>query len=101
MQALIDSKDAEIEKICSDNYQDFISSVSTLFTVKAYTAKMKESIASLDESVAKIGGGLVEKNLELLPLLYAATILPALVCLAVIAGWRPRGRTRATVATPA
>ncbi|KAG2013848.1 rsec15 [Coprinopsis cinerea AmutBmut pab1-1] len=66
VQALIDSKDAEIEKICSDNYQDFISSVSTLFTVKAYTDKMKENIASLDESVAKLGGGLVEKKRALL-----------------------------------
>ncbi|KAJ2931593.1 hypothetical protein H1R20_g5533, partial [Candolleomyces eurysporus] len=66
VQALIDSKDAEIEKICSENYQDFISSVSTLFTVKSYTDKMKESIASLDDSVAKIGGGLVEKKRALL-----------------------------------
>ncbi|TFK28905.1 rsec15 [Coprinopsis marcescibilis] len=66
VQALIDSKDAEIEKICSDNYQDFISSVSTLFTVKAYTDSMKESIAALDESVAKIGGGLVDKKRSLL-----------------------------------
>ena len=66
VQALIDSKDAEIEKICSENYQDFISSVSTLFTVKSYTDKMKESIAGLDESVAKIGGGLVEKKRALL-----------------------------------
>ena len=55
----------------------------------------------LSEALSMALGGLVEKNLELLPLLYAATILPALVCLAVIAGWRPRGRTRATVAMPA
>ncbi|KAF5333160.1 hypothetical protein D9611_002539 [Ephemerocybe angulata] len=66
VQGLIDSKDAEIEKICSENYQDFISSVSTLFMVKSYTDKMKESIASLDESVARIGGGLVEKKRALL-----------------------------------
>ncbi|KAF8969464.1 exocyst complex component, sec15 subunit [Flammula alnicola] len=66
VQGLIDSKDAEIEKICSDNYQDFISSVSTLFTVKSYTDKMKENIASLDTSVAQLGGGLVEKKRALL-----------------------------------
>ncbi|KAF8914164.1 rsec15 [Gymnopilus junonius] len=63
---LIDSKDAEIEKICSDNYQDFISSVSTLFTVKSYTDKMKENISSLDASVAQLGGSLVEKKRALL-----------------------------------
>lgn len=66
VQGLIDSKDAEIEKICSDNYNDFISSVSTLFTVKSYTDKMKENITSLDTSVAQLGGGLVEKKRALL-----------------------------------
>ncbi|KDR83938.1 hypothetical protein GALMADRAFT_236441 [Galerina marginata CBS 339.88] len=66
VQGLIDSKDAEIEKICSDNYQDFISSVSTLFTVKSYTDKMKENISTLDASVAQLGGGLVEKKRALL-----------------------------------
>jgi len=66
VQALIDSKDAEIEKICSENYQDFISSVSTLFTVKSYTEKMKENISSLDASVNQLGGGLVEKKRALL-----------------------------------
>ncbi|KAF5321792.1 hypothetical protein D9619_000672 [Psilocybe cf. subviscida] len=66
VQGLIDSKDAEIEKICSDNYQDFISSVSTLFTVKSYTDTMKENITSLDTSVAQLGGSLVEKKRALL-----------------------------------
>lgn len=66
VQSLIDSKDAEIEKICSDNYNDFISSVSTLFSVKSYTNNMKENITSLDTSVAQLGGSLVEKKRALL-----------------------------------
>jgi hypothetical protein len=66
VQGLIESKDAEIEKICGDNYQDFISSVSTLFTVKSYTDKMKENISSLDTSVSQLGRGLVEKKRNLL-----------------------------------
>lgn len=66
VRALIDSKDAEIEKICGDNYQDFISSVSTLFTVKSYTDKMKENIQSLDTSVSQLGRDLVEKKRALL-----------------------------------
>src|ERR1700761_4344021 len=66
VQGLIESKDADIEKICSENYQDFISSVSTLFTVKSYTDKMKENISSLDASVAQLGRGLVEKKRGLL-----------------------------------
>ncbi|KAE9410140.1 exocyst complex component, sec15 subunit [Gymnopus androsaceus JB14] len=66
VQALVDSKDAEIEKICGENYQDFISSVSTLFNVKTYTDKMKENISSLDASVSQLGRGLVEKKRALL-----------------------------------
>ncbi|KAK0468138.1 rsec15 [Desarmillaria tabescens] len=66
VQGLIESKDQEIEKICGDNYQDFISSVSTLFTVKSYTDNMKENIATLDTSVAQLGRGLVEKKRALL-----------------------------------
>ncbi|KAK0490802.1 rsec15 [Armillaria novae-zelandiae] len=66
VQGLIESKDQEIEKICGDNYQDFISSVSTMFTVKSYTDKMKENIATLDTSVAQLGHGLVEKKRALL-----------------------------------
>ncbi|TFK71800.1 exocyst complex component, sec15 subunit [Pluteus cervinus] len=66
VQGLVEAKDAEIEKICGDNYQDFISSVSTLFTVKSYTDKMKQNITSLDASVSQLGRGLVEKKRALL-----------------------------------
>ncbi|KAJ7682603.1 rsec15 [Mycena polygramma] len=66
VQGLIESKDANIEQICGDNYQDFISSVSTLFTVKSYTDKMKENISTLDASVAQLGRNLVEKKRGLL-----------------------------------
>jgi len=75
IQGLIESKDAEIEKICVDNYQDFISSVSTLFTVKSYTDKMKETIASLDTSVTQLGRGLVDKKRNLLQTKKTATNL--------------------------
>ncbi|KAK7060468.1 Rab GTPase-binding exocyst subunit S15 [Paramarasmius palmivorus] len=66
IQDLIQSKDAEIEKICGENYQEFIASVSTLFNVKSYTGKMKENIATLDASVSQLGRGLVEKKRALL-----------------------------------
>ncbi|KAI0068510.1 exocyst complex component sec15 subunit [Artomyces pyxidatus] len=66
LQALIDSKDAEIEKICGDNYQDFISSVSTLFTVKSYTHNLRDKIGTLDSSVSQVGRGLAEKKRALL-----------------------------------
>ncbi|KAI0700779.1 rsec15 [Cytidiella melzeri] len=66
VKTLIESKDAEIETICGDNYQEFIGSVSTLFSIKSYTSNLKETINTLDQSVAQVGRGLVEKKRALL-----------------------------------
>ena len=66
LQGLIESKDAEIEQICGDNYEDFISSVSTLFDVKSYTTNLRERITTLDGNVSQVGRGLVEKKKALL-----------------------------------
>ncbi|KAG8218663.1 exocyst complex subunit Sec15-like-domain-containing protein [Butyriboletus roseoflavus] len=66
LQALIEAKDAEIEGICTENYQEFISSISTLFTIKSYTTSLRERIATLDENVGQLGKGLVEKKRTLL-----------------------------------
>ncbi|KAI0356457.1 rsec15 [Trametes cingulata] len=66
LQGLIESKDAEIESICGDNYQEFISSVSTLFSIKSYTTNLREKITTLDASVSQVGKSLVEKKKALL-----------------------------------
>ncbi|OAX44483.1 exocyst complex subunit Sec15-like protein [Rhizopogon vinicolor AM-OR11-026] len=66
LQALIATKESEIERICTDNYQEFISSASTLFTVKSYTTNLREKITTLDASVSQVGRGLVEKKRALL-----------------------------------
>jgi len=66
LQALIATKEGEIERICTENYQEFISSASTLFTVKSYTTNLKEKITTLDASVSQVGRGLVEKKRTLL-----------------------------------
>ncbi|KIY74221.1 exocyst complex subunit Sec15-like protein, partial [Cylindrobasidium torrendii FP15055 ss-10] len=66
VNGLIDAKDQEIERICSENYRDFISSVTTLFTVKDYTENMKRNISNLDASVAQLGKGVVDKKRSLL-----------------------------------
>ena len=66
LQALIESKDAEIERICGENYQDFISSVSTLSSIKAHTTVLSNKISSLDASVSQVGHGLVDKKRALL-----------------------------------
>ncbi|TDL29539.1 exocyst complex component, sec15 subunit [Rickenella mellea] len=66
VQGLIEAKEAEIETICEDNYQDFITSVSTLFTIKSYTTNLREKISTLDGNVSQVGHGLVEKKRALL-----------------------------------
>ncbi|KAH9927182.1 exocyst complex component sec15 subunit [Epithele typhae] len=66
LQALIASKDAEIESICGDNYQEFISSVSTLFSIKSYTINLRDKITTLESSVSQVGKSLVEKKKALL-----------------------------------
>ena len=66
LQGVINAKDAEIESICGDNYQDFLASVSTLFTVKSYTNNLRDKITTLDASVSQVGRGLVEKKRALL-----------------------------------
>ena len=66
LQGLIESKDAEVERICGENYRDFISSVSTLFSIKSHTTVLSNKISSLDTSVSQAGHGLVEKKRALL-----------------------------------
>ncbi|ELU45514.1 rsec15 [Rhizoctonia solani AG-1 IA] len=66
VKALIESKDADIEKICGDNYQDFAGSVSTLLTVRTYTVNLRDKINSLDQEVSQVGHGLASKKKALL-----------------------------------
>ncbi|KIJ56882.1 hypothetical protein M422DRAFT_218657 [Sphaerobolus stellatus SS14] len=66
VKGLIESKDREIEKICADNYQDFVSSVSTLLTIRSNTLNLREKITSLDASVSSVGLGLADKKKSLL-----------------------------------
>ena len=66
LQGLIESKDAEIERICGENYRDFISSVSTLFSIKSHTTVLSNKISALDSGVSQVGHDLVEKKRALL-----------------------------------
>lgn len=75
LKELVDSKNVGIEKICSDNYQDFISSVSTLFSIKSFTTNLRDKVADLDNSVSGIGRDVVDKKRSLLRLKQTATNL--------------------------
>ncbi|KAG8865136.1 hypothetical protein FRB96_000025 [Tulasnella sp. 330] len=61
-QGLVDSKEKEIETICGNNYQDFVSSVSTLLTVRSYTENLRERIQTLDTSVSAVGNSFAAKK---------------------------------------
>ncbi|KAG8961089.1 hypothetical protein FRC03_005785 [Tulasnella sp. 419] len=74
-QGLVESKEQEIERICGDNYQDFVSSVSTLLTVRSYTHNLRDRITTLDSSVSSVGKTLASKKRTLLESKKTATHL--------------------------
>ncbi|KAG9043424.1 hypothetical protein FS837_009637 [Tulasnella sp. UAMH 9824] len=63
---LVESKEKEIETICGNNYPDFVSSVSTLLTVRSYTENLRERIQTLDSSVSAVGSSFAAKKKSLL-----------------------------------
>lgn len=66
LKNLAESKEAEIQQICGDNYQDFVSSVSTMLNVRSSTNTLRDRIISLDDSVEQAGRALAEKKKGLL-----------------------------------
>ena len=75
LKGLEESKESEIQTICSDNYQDFVSSVSTLLKVRSSTDSLRTRITSLDDSVNQAGKALAEKKKALLRAKTTATNL--------------------------
>jgi len=75
LKGLEESKESEIQTICSDNYQDFVSSVSTLLKVRSSTDSLRNRITSLDDSVNQAGKALAEKKKALLRAKTTATNL--------------------------
>lgn len=66
LRQLTESKEAEIQQICGDNYQDFVTSVSTMLNVRSSTNTLRDRIISLDDSVNQAGRALAEKKKGLL-----------------------------------
>ncbi|KAG8795443.1 hypothetical protein FRC17_008135, partial [Serendipita sp. 399] len=75
LKQLAESKEAEIQQICSDNYQDFVSSVSTMLNVRSSTNNLRDRIIALDDSVNQAGKALAEKKKGLLKAKKAGTNL--------------------------
>ncbi|KAL7421699.1 Rab GTPase-binding exocyst subunit S15 [Cryptotrichosporon argae] len=66
LDKFVEDKEREIEKICEGNYEDFVSSVSTLLTVRQGTTHLRRRIGELDGQMGDVGRALGEKKRALL-----------------------------------
>lgn len=53
--ATIEEKDAEIRNSCNENYEEFISAIDNLLTVKTEITDLKTLVAQLNDNVRKTG----------------------------------------------
>ncbi|KAK4689058.1 exocyst complex component 6, partial [Tremellales sp. Uapishka_1] len=61
LDRFVEEKEKEIEKICEGNYEDFVSSVDTLLTIKQGTGHLRRRIGELDGQMGDVGRALGEK----------------------------------------
>ncbi|WVQ82288.1 hypothetical protein IAT38_004416 [Cryptococcus sp. DSM 104549] len=66
LDTFVEEKEREIEKICQGNYEDFVSSVSTLLTIRQGTGHLRRRIGELDGQMGDVGRALGEKKRALL-----------------------------------
>ncbi|WVQ72415.1 hypothetical protein IAR50_001967 [Cryptococcus sp. DSM 104548] len=66
LDAFVDEKEKEIESICAGNYEDFVSSVSNLLTIRQGTGHLRRRIGELDGQMGDVGRALGEKKRALL-----------------------------------
>ncbi|RSH87449.1 hypothetical protein EHS25_003359 [Saitozyma podzolica] len=66
LDAFVGEKEAEIERICEGNYEDFVSSVQTLLTIRQGTVHLRRRIGELDGQMGDVGRALGEKKRALL-----------------------------------
>ncbi|KAG7562727.1 hypothetical protein FFLO_01788 [Filobasidium floriforme] len=61
LDRFVEEKEKQIEEICGDNYEDFVSSVSTLLSVRQGTAHLRRRIGELDGQMGDVGRALTDK----------------------------------------
>ncbi|ORX36771.1 putative exocyst complex subunit Sec15 [Kockovaella imperatae] len=66
LDTFVEEKEKEIQQICEGNYEDFVSSVSTLLTIRQGTGQIKRRIGELDGQMGDVGRSLGEKKRALL-----------------------------------
>ncbi|BEI79982.1 hypothetical protein CcaverHIS002_0105110 [Cutaneotrichosporon cavernicola] len=62
LDRFVGEKEKEIEKICENNYEDFVSSVLALSSVRQGTGQLRKRIGELDVQMGDVGRGLGEKR---------------------------------------
>ncbi|GAA6018183.1 hypothetical protein JCM11491_005623 [Sporobolomyces phaffii] len=66
LRTFVKDQEAEIEKICSTNYQDFVASVSQLLRVRQGTVSLKHRVVELNRDVQESGKKVADKKKALL-----------------------------------
>ncbi|WVN88298.1 uncharacterized protein L203_103503 [Cryptococcus depauperatus CBS 7841] len=66
LDSFVEEKEKDIEKICEENYEDFVSSVSTLLSIRQGTGHLRRRIGELDGQMGDVGRALGEKKRALL-----------------------------------
>ncbi|CAK9785452.1 putative rsec15 [Cutaneotrichosporon oleaginosum] len=66
LDRFVGEKEKEIEKICEDNYEDFVKSVLALSSVRQGTGQLRKRIGELDVQMGDVGRGLGKKKRALL-----------------------------------
>lgn len=65
LRAFIRQKDEEIEAVCNENHQDFVTSVNELLIVRSGTVSLKHRINELDQEIQSSGKALSTKKRDL------------------------------------
>ncbi|VDC02072.1 unnamed protein product [Peniophora sp. CBMAI 1063] len=66
LQVVINAKNAEIERICSDTYQDVLPAIAALFAIQSYSNDLRDKVTTtLDISVFQVARASVERKRKL------------------------------------
>ncbi|KAL4399832.1 Rab GTPase-binding exocyst subunit S15 [Malassezia pachydermatis] len=66
LRELVKKKDEEIEQVCNENHQDFVSAVDELLIVRSGTVNLKTRINELNQEVQSSGQALFSKKKDLI-----------------------------------
>ena len=66
LREFVRKKDEEIEHVCNENHQDFVSAVDELLIVRSGTVNLKQRINELNQEIQSSGQALFSKKKDLI-----------------------------------